>query len=250
MVERRDHPALATFFVAEPAVPGRSVALSDEEAHHARVRRIEVGVRVRLVDGAGTVATATLVKLSKTHAVADVLDACTVDPPPAVHLLVPVADRDRMLWLAEKATELGLASWRPVWWRRSRSVSPRGEGLAFQAKVRARMVQALKQSGGAWLPALHPDATLERAIAAAPAGTRLLLDRDGEPVLSRALAPPVTLALGPEGGIESEEGEALVAAQFAPTSLVPAVLRFETAGIAAVAVVRAALTHLVEDTRG
>jgi 16S rRNA (uracil1498-N3)-methyltransferase len=34
-------------------------------------------------------------------------------------LLAPVADRDRMLWLAEKTVELGLTSWRPVVWRRS-----------------------------------------------------------------------------------------------------------------------------------
>ena len=248
-MERHGHAALATFFVAEPIEPGRTVALGEDEAHHLRVRRLEVGSRIRVVDGAGSAGIATVVRLAKPHAAAEVADAPTEDQPPAVHVLVPIADSDRMLWLAEKAVELGVASWRPVAWRRSRSVSPRGEGLGFQAKVRARMVQALKQSGGAWLPDIHPDATVERAISAAPAGCRLLLDAGGRPSLSRAPAAPVTLALGPEGGMEPEERDALVEAGFSPVALVRTVLRFETAGVAALAVVRAALATWPEDPR-
>lgn len=233
---------LATFFSGEPLVAGRTAALGEEEAGHARVRRLEIGSAVRLVDGAGAVAGGVLVRLARTHAAVDVSDVRSIAPPAEIHLLAPVADRDRMLWLAEKATELGLATWRPVLWHRSRSVTPRGEGMTFQGKVRARMIGALKQSGGAWLPQIHPEATLERALQAAPPGARLLLDAGGAPILSRAVAAPVVLVLGPEGGIEPEERAALVAAGFTRVSLAPSVLRFETAGVAALGVLRAALT--------
>ena len=201
-------------------------------------------------------------KLSKSYAAVDVQLVESEAPPPAVHLLVPIADRERMLWLAEKATELGLASWRPVMWRRSKSVSPRGEGVGFQEKVRARMIAALTQSGGSWLPTLFPDAPLERAILAAPegGGLRFLLDQEGAPMLLHVRAEvgdtpalgrsPLTLALGPEGGLEPAERDALRGAGFVPVSLGDRTLRFETAGLAALAIVRAALTASSGGTRG
>jgi 16S rRNA (uracil1498-N3)-methyltransferase len=240
-VERVGRPTVATFFAPAPLARGGSVTLGEDAAHHMRVRRLDVGERVALTDGAGALARGTLVRLAKQHAVVDVSDVEHHGPLPAVHMLVPVADRDRMLWLAEKCVELGATSWRPVSWRRSRSVSPRGEGTAFQGKLRARMAAALSQCEGAWLPDPFPEATLERAITAAPSGTRLVLDPDGPPLLASPLSAPVTIATGPEGGLESDELEKLVGAGFAPVSLGGHILRFETAALAALAVVRAAL---------
>ena len=111
----------------------------------------------------------------------------------------------------------------------------------FQAKVRARMVSALEQSGGAWLPALYPDATVERAIASTSQGMRLLLDAEAPPILDEQFEGPVTIAVGPEGGMERDETAALVEAGWTRVSLGNTILRFETAGVAALAVVRAAL---------
>jgi 16S rRNA (uracil1498-N3)-methyltransferase len=146
-----------------------------------------------------------------------------------------------MLWLAEKATELGLSSWRAVNWRRSRSVSPRGEGESFAAKVRARMCAAVEQSGNPWLPAIEPD--IDPAEAAAPgAGTRYILTV-GAPPLSNISAAPVTLALGPEGGIEDDEAALFERSGFIPASVGAHTLRFETAGIIALGLVRALLEH-------
>lgn len=237
---------VATFAAAEALVAGASVTLGEDAAHHMRVRRLEPGVRVRLVDGEGHVGEGTLVRLAKSAAVVDLDRVDAHEPPPPVHLLVPVADRDRMLWLAEKCAELALTSWRPVLWRRSRSVSPRGEGPGFQGKVRARMLAALAQCEGPWLPALYPDATPERAMAAMPEGARILLDPEGTPLATVAAAAaaralPVTVALGPEGGFEPDEHDRLVAEGFAAASLGGNILRLETAGVAALAVVRAAL---------
>ena len=135
--------------------------------------------------------------------------------------------------------ELGVTSWRPVIWRRSKSVSPRGEGPMFQAKVRARMTSALIQSGSGWLPDLFPEATVERAVAAAPLGTRILLTRDGEPIAGVPMHAPITIALGPEGGIEPAERDIFIGAAFLPVKLGSSTLRFETAGVAAVAIAAA-----------
>jgi 16S rRNA (uracil1498-N3)-methyltransferase len=168
-----------------------------------------------------------------------------LDDDPGTWTDLPVADRDRMLWLAEKACELGCTSWRPVLWRRSRSVSPRGEGVAFQQKVMARMTSALAQSEGAWLPQPFPEASLERALLAAPPGDRLVLDPAGTPMVGPSTVPlqePVVLAIGPEGGIEADELEALAGAGFRSVRLGPTILRFETAAVAALAIARTSLS--------
>jgi 16S rRNA (uracil1498-N3)-methyltransferase len=211
-----------------------------------RVLRLSAGALVGLRDGSGSIGEGQIVRLTKSQAHIEVTRAEFVEPPPAVHLLVPVADRDRMMWLAEKAGELACTSWRPVLWRRSRSVSPRGEGMSFQARIRARMELALAQSEGAWLPQLFPEANLERALLAAPAGDRLVLDPGGTPLTSVSLAstpPSIVIALGPEGGIEEDEYEAVLRAGFTPVSLGSSILRFETAGVVALGMARTLLPN-------
>lgn len=233
---------MTTFFSPDPIPAAGAATLGEDAAHHARVKRLDIGAPIRLTDGAGTRATGSLIRIAKTQITIEVESSEHLDAPAPIHLLVPIGDRDRMLMLAEKATELGIASWRPVMYKRSKSVSPRGEGLTFQAKVHARMVSALEQSGGTWLPMIFPDATPESAITATPAnGARLLLDAGGKPPASQRLASPVIIALGPEGGLDQSERDALVAAAFTPISLGSNILRFETAAISGIAIARAAL---------
>ena len=240
-MECTDRAPVATFFASEALVAGGTVTLAEEAAHHIRVARVAVGECVALRDGAGKAALGTLVKVSRSSALVDVIETSEISRPPPIHLLAPVADKDRMLWLAEKVTELGVSSWRPLVWRRSKSVSPRGEGAMFQSKVRARMTAALIQSGGGWLPDIFPEATIERAVAAAPLGTRIILARDGEPIAGVPMKTPVTIALGPEGGMEPAERDAFIGAAFLPVKLGESTLRFETAGVAAVAIAAASL---------
>jgi 16S rRNA (uracil1498-N3)-methyltransferase len=242
LVERDDHAPVATFFVDSPMLPGAITTLGESAAHHARVKRLDVADIVRLTDGIGRVATGTITTLRRASVDVTVERVDDVQRLPPVHLRVPVGDRDRMLWLAEKATELGIATWQAVRFRRSASVSPRGEGPAFTDKVRARMISALEQSGGAWLPEIKPDAPVD-ALTFAERENPIVLDRAGEPLISAAFAAssaqPVVV-FGPEGGIERDELDRLIAAGWRRASLGPTTLRFETAGIAAVAVLRAA----------
>ncbi len=245
-MERHDRESVATFVAADPLQPG-TLSLGEDAAHHARVRRLEIHAQVQLVDGAGGRAIGRIVRIAKRDLLVEAGEVTHEPAAPPVHLIVPIADKDRMLWLAEKSAELAAASWRPVLWRRSRSVTPRGEGMIFHAKVRARMASALAQSGGAWMPLLYPDATVTTVIAATPEeGTRLLLDAGGAPLLRERVAGPVTIAIGPEGGMEEDERDQLLAAGFRAVSLAGTVLRFETAGIAALAVVRSALASTRE----
>jgi 16S rRNA (uracil1498-N3)-methyltransferase len=248
--------SLPTFVTDDPFDAPASVTLGEDAAHHMRVRRLETGVRVTLVDGAGSRGEGVLTQLARRHAVVSIESAGHIAPAPAVHMLVPVADKDRMLWLGEKATELELTSWRPVLYRRSRNVNPRGEGTTFQQRLRSRMAGALEQSRGAWLPVTYPEASVEHAIAATPDGLRFVLHLGGAPLapaLDRALGaarresgaagalPAITFAVGPEGGFEPTELEALERAGFESVALGRNIMRFETAAVAALATARAFL---------
>ncbi|HKS07797.1 MAG TPA: RsmE family RNA methyltransferase [Gemmatimonadaceae bacterium] len=232
------------FLVEEGFAARTTVTVGEDAARHMRVLRLGPGAPVTLLDGDGERASGTLQTLGK-HSATVAVDAVEpVAPLPAVHALVPIADRDRMLWLAEKSAELSLTSWRPVLWSRSRSVTPRGDSPSFHAKVRARMCAAIEQSGNAWLPTLYPTAPLERAIAALPPGTRVVLDGSGSPMrdaLRAVSAESVVLAIGPEGGLDDDELTALDGAGFVRASLGAMTLRFETAAIVALANARAAL---------
>ncbi|HJU72251.1 MAG TPA: RsmE family RNA methyltransferase [Gemmatimonadaceae bacterium] len=239
-----DREVLAAFFCDDEQLePGTTVSLGEGVARHLRARRLAVGSFVALLDGIGHRALGRLSKIGNTAASVEVSEVLAHLPPPSIHLIVPIADRDRMLWLGEKAAELALTSWRPVLWRRSRSVKPRGEGMTFQGRLRARMVSALEQSGGAWLPHVHPDAPLERALSALPEGIRIVLDPSASQSISSlgALSAPVTIAVGPEGGIEESELALLRAAHFLPVRLGGNMLRFETAAVAALAIIRSQL---------
>ncbi len=242
-MERGRRPVVATFFVAGALDVGAVVTLGEEAAHHMHVRRLAAGQRVGVVNGTGGAGGGTLLRLGRFDAEVALDEARWVPRPQAAHLIVPIADRERMLWLAEKGTELSATSWRPAAWQRSRSVSPRGEGPRFHDKVRARMVAALEQSAGTWLPEILPDSAIADALAAAEHGTRLWLDRDGEPLLAAIGPSPVTIVVGPEGGVEDGERNELARCGFRGVSLGESILRFETAGVAALATVRAVLQH-------
>jgi 16S rRNA (uracil1498-N3)-methyltransferase len=244
MVERRTRTMIRLF--VEGFERGR-VDVTGDALQHARVRRVERGEPIELLDGAGRVASGRVDEPGK-KSMTVVIDHVDIRTRPAeLEVIVPVADRDRMLLAAEKCVELQITAWRPVYFARSRSVTPRGDGPKFREKVRARMQAALEQSGGAWLPTIAEEADFADAVRATRPGLRhLLLDARGEPI-SRQLSGTggTVLMVGPEGGIEEEERQAALRERFIAVALSSATLRFETAIIAGVAVVRA--NQLLED---
>lgn len=237
-MERGDRQVVSAFYVEAGFAAGGVASLPESAAHHARVKRLARGDAVGLTDGRGALGAGRIARIARAALEIEVESTEQVPAPPAIELFAPVGDRDRMLWLAEKATELGITGWRPVTFARSRSVSPRGEGEAFAHKLRARMIAALEQSHGAFLPAFRPGiSVVEAAGAEAQLPSRLLLDAGGGRLPASGAA--CAILLGPEGGMEPGERELLVRSGWMPTRLAANVLRFETAGIAAIAAVRA-----------
>jgi 16S rRNA (uracil1498-N3)-methyltransferase len=242
-VERDDRSFVSTFYADGTLAANEVTTLGETVAHHARVKRLDIGDRVQLTNGRGSMAIGAIAVITKSAIDVMIETIHAVPPPPAIHLRAPVADRDRMLLLAEKATELGIASWQSVRFKRSASVSPRGEGAAFAEKLHTRMIAALEQSGGAWLP-LMIDETTVSSIQFSNEESPIVLDGAGRSLASvwSETRPPVIL-IGPEGGIEPDELLKLTDAGWRRVRLAPNTLRFETAGIAAVASIRSIQQH-------
>lgn len=244
-MDRRHRATLATFFADESLVAGASLTVPGDVARHIHIRRLREGDALRLTNGRGAIAEAMLERLGRDEARVAVRDVTDVPRPPHLGLLVPVADRERMLWLGEKSAELAVTSWQPVFFQRSASVSPRGEGEKFAEKLRARMIGAIEQSGAAWLPEITHELSLGEALVRSEgmSVSRFLLERGGvQLVEQRPVA--AALLLGPEGGIDASERALIVDEHgWLPASLAETTLRFETAGVVAAGVLRALMTR-------
>jgi 16S rRNA (uracil1498-N3)-methyltransferase len=243
-VDRHDHSLVTLFSEPGSFTPGREASLTGDAAHHARVRRVGRDDQIQLVDGEGHIGIGRVTAISK-NAVTVAIDRIDAVPRPVpLEVMIPVADRDRMLFAAEKCVELQVTAWRPVHFARSRSVSPRGEGPRFREKAQARMRSALEQSGGAWMPVLEEEVEAIDALRANTDRQRLLLDIGGESLAGLAASVPTILAVGPEGGLEPRELAVAAESGWTLSSVATTTLRFETAIIAAAAVIRATqLTH-------
>jgi 16S rRNA (uracil1498-N3)-methyltransferase len=239
-VERCDRAVVAGLFWEGSAKPGDHVRLPEDAAHHAHVRRLRTGEPVRLADGRGQLYFGEVALAGRRELEVLVQEHVSVPRPPPLDIIVPIADRDRMLLVAEKAVELQITAWSPTHFARSRSVTPRGEGERFREKVRARMIGALEQSGAAWLPDMNEERDFGDVVASFPETTwRLLLNARGREIRDLVRVGPTAIAVGPEGGMEDREVEDAIARGWISTSLGSTTLRFETAMVAAVAIVRA-----------
>jgi 16S rRNA (uracil1498-N3)-methyltransferase len=147
-----------------------------------------------------------------------------------------------MDWTLQKATELGVTCIQPV--LSARSVVRLDEHQAAR-KLRhwqAIVAGACEQSGRSVLPEVREPLDLSRFLAEAPrGGQRLVLSPNGPASLAglATTATRVELLIGPEGGLDDAELDAAARAGFAPVRLGPRVLRTETAGIVALAVLQA-----------
>ena len=216
-------------------VANATVVLEEEERHHLKVRRAAPGERVRMLDGQGAVAEGRLVQGRDGFAVELGL-VRQVPPPPAFTLVVGAGDKERFGWLAEKAAELGVTDLVPLKTERTRSVAA-GIREAHVLALQRRARQAIKQSHAAWAPRVHPPESPRQAAERGAGTRRWLADARAEPPPAVTPGEALTVVVGPEGGLLEAEREVFLAAAFAPVRLAPDLLRFETAALAAAAVV-------------
>ena len=231
-----DHTVLIGRGEAEGA---DEVRLSEDEARHLHVKRIQGGTMIRWIDGAGTSGTAVVTIRSDTEAHLRLVERLSAPEPLPLVLGVGAGDRERFAVLVEKATELGVTHIYPLVTERSQNVSSRVRGEHVE-KLQRRSQEAAKQSGNPWAATVHPPCGIPEFIErTAFLQTRMMADATGHPVVMDSPEFASAIAIGPEGGFVESERAALVEGGFAPVSFGPYMLRFETAAIAAASICQA-----------
>jgi len=223
---------------------GGSVAVASEEAHHIlRVLRLGVGDELTAFDGTGVECRCRIAEAAGGRLVVEVLECAAVsrELPVSVTLAVAASKTKAMDLVVQKCTELGVARLLPFGCERSVA---RGWDASKTDKWRRGVVEAAKQCGRNMLPVVDglvdvagladEIAGHDLAVVAAVAEERCVLR---EVLREFRDARRILFAIGPEGGFTEDELALLTAAGARAVSLGPAVLRVETAAIAALAMI-------------
>lgn len=228
-------------FVDVPLGPGAAVRIDGAQAHYVRsVMRGRVGEAVAHFNGRDGEWLALIDGVERKHCAMTVqrqLRAQTAEPD--LWLAFAPVRGVRVDFIAQKATELGVARLLPVLTRHTQIRAINSE------RLRANAVEAAEQCERLTVPEVAGLVPLDRLLADWPAGRRLLVadESGGGAPIARAVAgvaPPWGVLVGPEGGFAAAELAALGALPFVMrVGLGPRVLRADTAALAALAVVQA-----------
>ncbi len=236
------------FHCPVPLATGDTLVLPSGAARHVQVLRLQPGDIITLFNGGhqglGGEFEATVIRMGRSDVEVTVAAHNPVEREAArrVHLVVGMPANDRMDWLVEKATELGVASIQPLMTERSvlRLNGERAEKK--QAHWQSVAVAACEQCGLNRVPMVHGILTLAQwAKTQMPdAAPKFLLSlrEDSQPLqtamtTSAVGAESFTFLSGPEGGLSDAEEQLALHHGFVPVSLGSRVLRSETAALAA-----------------
>jgi 16S rRNA (uracil1498-N3)-methyltransferase len=246
---------LTRVFVEGELQSGSVVELPRETgAHLAKVLRARSGDEVVLFNGDGREFTGAVEKVQGSRVSASIGAARSIDreSPFQLTLVQCVPRGDRMDFIVQKATELGVVHIIPVLSQRSVVRLDQAQAASKQMHWRAVAVSACEQCGRNRLPSVaapQPLLNYLGALAQANESLRLVLEPErarrtehGAQSIGFASPQPVSraeIAIGPEGGFAPDELEAFDLSTFSRVSLGPRVLRAETAAIAAIVVLQA-----------
>jgi 16S rRNA (uracil1498-N3)-methyltransferase len=231
---------LTRVYLDAELIPGSLLQLPPDTASHlVKVLRARDGDELILFNGSGREFAGSIEGVRGSRVAAQVGEALEVDreSPLAITLVQCVPRGDRMDFIVQKATELGVARIVPVLSQRSVVHLDHKQSESKLAHWRAVAVSACEQCGRNRLPQIDSPQPLIKYLGEShPGAVRLVL----EPGLA-GLSPAVIvkeaaeIAIGPEGGFAPDELEAFRLAKFSSLTLGPRILRTETAAIAALA---------------
>lgn len=224
---------------------GSTVDLTPLHHQLTRVLRAQPGMKLVLLDGRGRACLAEVVWIDRRSAAGQVTALLPAPPEPSVQVTLYqcALKGEKLEWVWQKGTELGVTRFVPVVSRRT-VVRPVAALAKKQDRWSSILREAAEQAQRGIVPTLLPPVTFDEAIEMAD-GLRLLpwegaADRAGlGAVLAHATPAPrqISLLIGPEGGLDSGEVEAAAERGWQVVSLGARILRAETAALAALTLV-------------
>lgn len=224
--------------------PGQRLQLDKEATRHAvQVLRLQPGHPLTLFNGDGFNYRARLESTTK-QADVQVVERCenASESPIRVRLIQGISRSERMDFTLQKAVELGVTEIVPVFTRRS-VLNLSGPRLEKKTQHwRSVVTSACEQSGRSHVPQVWSPLPLNHYLLENIASGCACVLVPGATQTLATLTPQAThfsLLIGPEGGLDGDEISAALEASFTGVSMGPRILRTETAGIAALAVLQA-----------
>lgn len=219
-----------------------SLQLEESPARHvAGALRLKPGAVITLFNGSGGEFSATVSTVDRKRVEVELGEQLLIERESSlpIHLGIAISRGERMDWIVQKSTELGVAEISPLNSERC-EVKLKGERqskkMAHWEKV---AISACEQCGRNTLPRINDIQAVPDWMNSVAAGLKLVLHHRSNSGLS-ALDVPASLALlvGPEGGLSAAEITMAEASGFQPLTLGPRVLRTETAPLAALAILQ------------
>ena len=220
------------------------VRLTDTAGRHvARVLRLRAGDDIVLFDGSGRDFAAHIASIDRQAVVVRTGSGrpTTTESTLQVTLLQALSSGQRMDFVVQKSTELGVAVIQPVLSARCVSKPDTARRARKTDHWRQVAVSACEQSGRSRLPDIRPPLRLADACRGIdPDARALLLDPESSESLEMEAArvDDVILLVGPEGGFTDDERALALQSGFQPIRLGPRTLRTETAPLAAIAILQ------------
>lgn len=237
---------MTRFLIGHGGIVGERVTFDAEEARHVtRVLRLGPGDILEAFDGMGNVLTVRLERSKGRQVSGTLLATAAFESESPLHLTLAqsIPKGGKMEDIIRMATELGAARVVPLVTARTVvRVEPERPGPRLSRWQRVAR-EAAKQSGRARIPDVTAPQSLAAWIAARVTGELLVcLWEDASEPLAPLLPPPpvsrATVVVGPEGGLERAEADALRAAGAVVGGLGPRILRTETAGPVGLAILQ------------
>lgn len=233
---------LTRIFVDEPLAPGGEIVLPMAAASHvSRVLRLTGGDPLILFNGQGGEYTARVVELRSGRVCVSLErhEEIEREAPFELTLAQGVSRGERMDWVIQKATELGVHAIAPILTERSVVKLDEQKAEAKRRHWRAVAIAACEQCGRNRVPEIETPMALAEWLARPRDGARLVLGLDAAtPLASAPRRSSATLLIGPEGGLTPQERLLADIAGFKAYRLGPRVLRAETAAIVALSVLQ------------
>jgi 16S rRNA (uracil1498-N3)-methyltransferase len=225
-------------YVDAPLQTGRRESLEGSAANHiARVLRLGVGDSLTLFDGRGGEYAARIDSIRKQIVCVEVQEhtARERESPSRITLAQGISRGERMEWVVQKATELGVSRIVPLFTERSVVQLDAQQARKRVAHWTAVAVGACEQSGRNRVPEIHAPLSLRAFLDSELEAVRIVLSPRGTRRMSDIEAPAaaVLVLIGPEGGLAPPEIDAAAQAHFVPVCMGPRILRTETAAICA-----------------
>ncbi len=233
-------------YIEGPIAVGSEAEIRDEQARYVgRVLRLKPGDCVTLFDGTGPEYSASIVSLGKTRVLVSVSDEIRRDAesPLRIHLLQGISRGERMDFVVQKATELGVHRITPVMTEYSVVKLDKKRAEKRIRHWHGIAASACEQCGRNVLPALDSPIALRNWLGENQnsTGMRIILKPGAEGSL-KSIQPDdsqLIALIGPEGGFSDEEYELAETTGFNAVGFGPRILRTETAALAVVAAVQA-----------